>query len=103
MGSFNPLGKFPHRFFRVRRNVRANRLRIDHEQIKRHVLIVEKVDDPSTPTFSGTLSAPPNFADSATVPDNVASLGISGYEINEGLPLIVTPNVVSLPWQVGVS
>jgi hypothetical protein len=101
MGSFNPLGKFPHRFFRVRRNVRANRLRIDHEQIERHLLVVEKVDDTGTPTFSGTLPAPPNFADSSTVPDNVASLGMPGYEINEGLPLIVAPNVVSLPYEGG--
>src|SRR5713226_4172361 len=31
------------------------------------------------------------------VPDNVASLGIPSDEINEGFPLVIPPNIVSLP------
>lgn len=55
---------------------------------------MEKVDDSTTPTFSCGLPVPPNFAHP---PDNVASLGISPYEINEDFPLLIAPNVVSLP------
>jgi hypothetical protein len=42
------------------------------------------------------LPAPPNFADPCPIPDNVASLGIPGYEINEGLALVIAPNIVGL-------
>jgi hypothetical protein len=59
--------------------------------------IVKKVDDPHTATFSFASPAPANFADSSSALDNVASLGIPSDEINEAFPLIIAPNLVSLP------
>jgi len=52
MGLLNAFGEFSHHFFRVGRNVRAYRLRIDHEQVEWRVEVIEKIDDPSTPAFS---------------------------------------------------
>jgi len=95
MGLLDALGEFSHRLFRVGRNVRAHRLRIDQEQVERRVEVVKKIDDASTPRVflclpcPTALSGPPVF-------DNVTSLGILGYEINEGFPLIISPNVVGL-------
>jgi hypothetical protein len=58
---------------------------------------VEKLYNPISPAFSCTRPTPPNFADSCSVFNNVASLGISGYEINEGFPLVIAPDLVGLP------
>ena len=96
MGPLDALGEFSHGLFRVGRNVRAYRVRIDQEQIKRRVEVVEKVNDTSTSAFSRALPTPPNFTDPSSVSDNVASLGISGYEINEGFPLLIAPNIAGL-------
>ena len=42
------------------------------------------------------MPTPTNFANSTRLPDNVAGLGISGYEINQGFALGIVPNVIRL-------
>ena len=101
MGLLDALGEFSHRLFRVGRNVRAYRLRIDQEQVERRVEVVEKIDDPSTPAFSCACPAPPHFADPSSIPDNVAGLGIPSYKINEGFALVIAPDVVGLAQERG--
>lgn len=65
MTLLNALGEFSHRLFRVGRNIRAYRLRIDQEQVERRVEVVKKINNPNTPRFpvpclpQRTLRTPP--------------------------------------------
>jgi hypothetical protein len=96
MGLLNTLGEFSHRLFASgETSVRtpSHRPGADRAAYRGR----GKIDDPNTPAFSCTSPAPPNFADSSSVPDNVAGLGIPGYEINEVFPLIIRIPVIYTP------
>src|SRR5438552_2160943 len=93
---FQPRHKPLHRAPRIRREVIAPCLRIEHQQVKRHPWIMVEVDDANAASFAAALPTPPDLTDAAGCGDNVTGLGVARYEIDELEPLVIGPKRVGL-------
>src|SRR5437667_8754030 len=88
---FQPRHKSLYRSSRIRREVVALSLRVDHQEVKRHCWIMVKIDDAHSASLAAALATPPDLANAAASRDQVAGLGISRDEIDELQPLVIGP------------
>jgi hypothetical protein len=68
---------------RIRREVIAPSLRVDHQQVKRHCWIMVEINDADPASFAAARATPPDFANATASRDQIAGLGVSRYEIDE--------------------
>jgi hypothetical protein len=88
--------KLLHRSPRIRREVIAPCLRVDHQQVKRHCRIVIEINDADPASLAAALATPPDFANATGSRDQIAGLGVSRDEIDELEPLVVGPKRAGL-------
>ena len=57
--------------------------RVNQQQIQRHRVVVLKVDDPNPAALANSPTAPADFAQAASVRDDIAGIGIGCDEVLE--------------------
>src|ERR1700730_5414014 len=80
---FQPRHKPLYRSPRIRREVIAPCLRVDHQQVKWHCLIMVEIDDANPASLAAAVPTPPDLADATARRDQIAGLGVPRYEIDE--------------------
>jgi hypothetical protein len=85
-----------YRALRIRQEVIAPCLRIDHQQVKRHRWIMVEVNDAVPASLAAALSTPADLTDATACRDNVTGLGVARYEIDELEPLVIVPKRAGL-------
>src|SRR5271169_3656884 len=93
---FQPRHKPLYRSPRIRREVLAPCLRVDHQQVQRHCWIMIGVDDADSASLAAAAPTPPDLANAAARRDQVASLGVARYEIDELEPFVIGPKCAGL-------
>jgi hypothetical protein len=68
-----PLDRSP----RIRREVIAPSLRVDHQQVKRHCRIMVEINDADPASLAVALATPPDFANATASRDQMADLRVS--------------------------
>jgi hypothetical protein len=81
---------------RIRREVIAPSLRVDHQQVKRHCWIMVEINDADPASLAAALATPPDFANATGCWNQIAGLGVSRYEIDELDPLVFGPKRTGL-------
>src|ERR1700730_2198537 len=93
---FQPRHKPLHRSPRIRREVIAPCLRVDHQQVKRHSGVVKEINHSHSASLAAAAPTAPDLANAAARRDQVASLGVARYEIDELEALVVGPKRAGL-------
>src|ERR1700746_575045 len=73
---FEPRHEALYRSLRIRREVVAPCLSVDHQQVKRHCRIVIEVNDAHPTSLAATVPSPSDLADAAACRDQVAGLRV---------------------------
>jgi len=86
---FQPRYKRLYRSPRIRREVIALCLCVDHKEIKRHCRVMVEVNDANPASLAAAAATPPDLADATACGDQIAGLGVARYEIDKLEPLVI--------------